>query len=123
MKSFLKIIAVILFVGTPLVIRQLSAQQPEQPPLKRTSQAVMIGPDDMLDIIAINLDKITKQWRVGASGDLNLPMFGQVHAAGKTVGELEAELTVLAGKYVREPHVSVHLVELHSQPVSVQGAV
>ncbi len=123
MKNFIKIAVGIVFAGIPFVAMQSWAQQPE-PLAKHSSQEVMIGPDDALDIIAIDLDKVSKQYRVGKSGDLNLPMpLGRIHAAGKTVGELEAELTPLAGKYVKEPHVSVHLVELRSQPVTVEGSV
>ena len=122
MKHLLRFAALIVLLGVLFLGRQVLAQQPE-PIGKHSGKVVMIGPDDTLDIVAVDFDKLTKQWRVGSSGDLNFPYIGRVHAAGKTVQELEEELTVRSGKYIKDPHVTVLLVEMRSQPVKVTGTV
>lgn len=121
MKHFIRFAVLIVLAGLPFAGWQIWAQQPE--PAKRSGKEIMIGPDDTLDIVAVDFDKITKQWRVGSSGDLNLPLIGHVHAAGKTLHELEEELTERSRKFIREPRVTVILVEMRSHPVSVTGTV
>jgi polysaccharide export outer membrane protein len=140
MKCFARIAFVVLFAGVPFIAHNVLAQDKplttenvpaqgaEQPPAtpittKHFAKDVLIGPGDRLNIIATNFEKITKEWTVGSSGDLNLPLIGVVHAAGKTIGELETELETRSAKYIKEPHVTVHLVELRSQPVNVTGSV
>ncbi|MDQ6706772.1 MAG: polysaccharide export protein, partial [Acidobacteriota bacterium] len=51
------------------------------------------------------------------------PLIGQVHAAGKTLDELQRELSDRLKVHVRDPEVTVGIAEYKSQPVSVVGAV
>lgn len=82
-----------------------------------------IGPDDTVTIVALNVEEISKPWRVGPSGELNLPMVGRVQAAGKTVDELQADIAKKLKTYVKEPQVTVFVSEYKSRPVTVTGAV
>jgi polysaccharide biosynthesis/export protein len=83
----------------------------------------MIGPDDTVTIVALNVEEISKPWRVGASGELNLPMVGRVAAAGKSVDQLETEIAGKLKTYVKNPQVTIFVSELKSSPVTVTGAV
>ncbi|MEO8592808.1 MAG: polysaccharide biosynthesis/export family protein [Candidatus Solibacter sp.] len=83
----------------------------------------LIGPDDTITLVALNLDEISKPFRVGSSGELSLPLVGRVMAAGKTVEALEAEISERLKQFVREPQVTVYVSEYRSQPVTVSGAV
>lgn len=121
MNRFFKIVVWTLLLATPLVV-DMRAQEIDQP-VKRSADDVMIGADDTLDIVAINCKEITGTWRVGTSGDLNLQMVGNIHAAGKTPKELEKEIAAKLQKYLHEPQVTIHLAELRSQPVTVSGYV
>ncbi len=85
--------------------------------------ASAVGPDDTITIVALNCEEISKAWRVGASGEINLPMVGRVRAAGKTVEQLEQELAIRLRPYVLEPEVTVYISESRSRPVTVTGAV
>lgn len=122
MKYFFKITVWAVFVAAPFAAQEMLAQEVEQP-VKRSADDVMIGPDDTLDIVAINCKEITGTWRVGTSGDLNLQMVGNVHAAGKTPKELETEISAKLKKFLHEPQVTIHVAELRSQPVTVSGYV
>jgi len=83
----------------------------------------VIGPDDTVTIVALNVEEISKPWRVGASGELNLPMVGRVTAAGKTVDQLESEIAARLKTYVKEPQVTIYVSDFKSHPVTVTGAV
>lgn len=122
MKHFLRIGLWTLLAAAPFAGHRMWAQETVEP-LRRSSGQVMIGPDDSLTIVAINCKEVSGTWRVGTSGDLSLPMAGDFHAAGKTVNEMEAEITQRLQKYIREPHVTIHLTELRSQPVTISGYV
>ncbi len=82
-----------------------------------------IGPDDTVTIMALNVDEISKAWRVGPSGELNLPMIGRFKAAGLTADQLEAEIASRLKKYVVDPQVTVFVSDFKSHPVTVSGAV
>ncbi len=83
-----------------------------------------LGPDDQIVIRALNVEEIdNKPVRIDNRGTINLPMIGKMQAAGLTTDQLEAEVTARLKKYVVEPDVSVSVVEMRSQPVSILGQV
>ncbi|HXI38628.1 MAG TPA: polysaccharide biosynthesis/export family protein [Bryobacteraceae bacterium] len=102
--------------------QQSQSPQPSQRP-DDVSQFVL-GPEDQIKIWALGVEEITdKPIRIDPSGDIDLPLVGRVHAAGLTVEQLKSALVAKLAKEVREPRVSIDIVEFGSQPVSVMGAV
>ena len=83
----------------------------------------VIGPDDTVTITALNVDEISKPWRVGADGDLTLPMLGRIPASGMSVEQLQAEITTRLKKFVKDPQVTIFVSDFRSHPVTVAGAV
>jgi polysaccharide export outer membrane protein len=84
----------------------------------------IIGIDDQVLIRIVDLRDIPdKPFRVDPSGSIDLPLLGPVHAADLTPGQLKEGLAAAAAKYILDPQISVNIVEYHSQPVSVIGAV
>ena len=84
----------------------------------------LLGPEDQIVIHALHAQEISeKPIRVDPVGDIRLPLIGQVHAAGLTLGQLQQELATRLKVHVQRPEVSVEIVEHKSQPVSVVGAV
>jgi polysaccharide biosynthesis/export protein len=94
-----------------------------QLPTATSTRNLMIGPDDGVAIVVADAEELSKTWRVTSAGDLNLPMVGQVHAAGLTPAQLESELTEKLKNFLRDPHVTVYVAEFRSQPVTVEGGV
>ena len=92
-------------------------------PVEESSRDTLIGVEDTVTIMALNAEELSRAWRVSSSGDLNLPMVGQLRAAGRSVGQVEAELFERMKKYFKDPQVSLYVSEYRSQPVSVVGAV
>jgi len=100
-----------------------AAQQPAQTAAQPDSGYVL-GPDDQIVIRAIDAPEISdKPMLIGANGNLTLPLIGRVKAGGLTVEQFEAELNTRLREYLRDPQVSVTVVESRSHPVSVFGAV
>jgi len=84
----------------------------------------LLGPDDQITIHALDAEELNdKPVRINTDGHVSLPFVGRVMASGLTVGQLEAEITASLKKYIKNPEVSVSVVEFRSQPVSIIGSV
>lgn len=84
-----------------------------------------IGATDQLNITVFQVEDLTfEKLPVDASGMLQLPLIGQVRAAGNTPSELGAEIARrLSERYMQNPQVSVTVAEAASQKITVDGAV
>ena len=85
-----------------------------------------IGVGDVLHIDVFDVPELTREVRVGDTGDVSLPLIpGRIHAAGLTTFEFEAKLEnlLVENGLVSHPQVSVFVKEQNSQPVSIVGAV
>jgi polysaccharide export outer membrane protein len=84
----------------------------------------LLGPDDLLEISAPEFtESSAKRSRVDGDGNADVPLVGRVHVAGLTVQQTEEKLDKLLRTYIRDPQVAVNVSEVHSEPVSVLGAV
>ena len=83
----------------------------------------VIGPNDALNIFVRAAEELTKTWRVGDDGQLNLPLIGTAQAAGKSVDEFERTLTTKLKEFIVDPEVTVSIVDERSAPVTIMGAV
>lgn len=84
-----------------------------------------LGTGDLLEISVFDIAELSKiKARVGAEGLITLPLAGTVSAGGKTAMELEETVkAALGSRYIRDPQVSVFVLEHHSHRISVLGAV
>ena len=101
-----------------------SLPPPDQNGMVMTQQAYRIGPLDKLDISVFQVPELTGSVEVDASGQISLPLIGQVAAGGKTTGELSQLIAQkLSAKYLQDPQVTVVVKEALSQKITVEGAV
>ena len=108
----------------PAVFTAANVPTPPPPPATTDSPSYLLGPEDLLTVRVFAADDIPdKPVQIDNDGTLTLPMIGPVHAAGLTVGQLQANLVTAYKKYFKDPQVSVQVNEFHSQPVSVAGNV
>ena len=94
---------------------------PALPPVP-TGQYIL-GPGDQVRIITFGAEQLTGQFKVGDSGDIALPLLGNVHAAGLTSQQLSQELTtglVRTGMF-KSPSVAVEVAAY--RPIFVLGEV
>jgi polysaccharide export outer membrane protein len=109
---------------------------PQDPPVAKAAQqqpdkfetevraVYLLGPEDSITIQVPDAEEIgDKPYRIGDNGCINVPLAGQVRAAGLTLEQLEAELVSRLKAYFKKPVVSLSVAEFRSQPVSVIGAV
>jgi polysaccharide export outer membrane protein len=83
-----------------------------------------IGPQDVLNISVFRVSELNKTVQVAEAGTVNLPLVGDIPAAGMTAKDLEQSLTkILGSKYLQNPQVTVFIQEYNSQRVTVEGAV
>jgi polysaccharide export outer membrane protein len=112
----------------------LSAQEPtviSRPPVSvepasTNLPAQRIGPDDLIGLSVYDSPEFTRTIRVGPDGTIRLPMLKQrIKADGLMPSELEKAVgDALTGEQLLvDPFVTVTVVEYHSRPISVVGAV
>src|SRR4030042_852297 len=89
----------------------------------KTMEDYLVGPEDLLEIEAYNVEECKRTIRVNSQGDIALPLVGVVEVNGKTTTEIEKEIAKKLEQYVQEPAVSVFVKEYRSQKISVVGAV
>jgi polysaccharide export outer membrane protein len=100
-------------------LTQQQTQHNEPPPSN-----YILGADDQITLFVADLEEISnKPMRIDMRGDLNIPLAGQVHAAGLTANKLQAEIEQRIKKYVKNPEVVVNITEFRSQPISILGEV
>lgn len=83
----------------------------------------VVGSGDVLTIHAFDLNDLNQRVRVDGAGTISLPLLNTVPVAGKTVAEVQNDLTKRLGEFMYNPHVSVFIEEYRSQQVAVVGAV
>ncbi len=108
----------------------LMAQPRPAPPLYELGGANLpaqkIGANDLVAVSVYDSPELTRTVRVSAEGLIRLPMLKErIQAAGRMPSELE---TAIADALIQEniliaPVVTVTMVEYHSRPINVAGAV
>ena len=86
---------------------------------------VRIGPGDDLDINVFGLPELSQHARVGNSGDVSLPLVGNLHLAGLSNDEAQLliEKRLADGHFVNNPQVSVYVKEYTAEGISLMGEV
>lgn len=88
------------------------------------SSEYRIGPQDQVQIDVFGADDFDGTFRVEEGGEITLPLVGSIEATNRTARELEGALADrLRETYMKNPHVTVQVVEVASHGVSVIGAV
>lgn len=86
--------------------------------------AYVLHSDDEITVRSLQVKEITdKTFRLDQNGEINAPLAGIVHLGGHTVREAENVLATAFRKYYFDPDIAISVAALHSEPVSVLGAV
>lgn len=79
---------------------------------------------DILDVSIYQVPDLNRTVQVDGAGMISLPLIGGVPAAGRTVREVEADVTRrLAARYLQSPQVSVFIRDAVGLRITVDGAV
>jgi polysaccharide export outer membrane protein len=103
----------------------VTASPPQKGNPAELGPTVRIGPGDELDISVFGLPELSDHSRVSDSGDVSLPLIGNVHLAGLSSSEAQAliERRLVDGHFVNSPHVSVYVREYTTEGISLMGEV
>jgi polysaccharide biosynthesis/export protein len=85
-----------------------------------------IGPDDLISVSVYDSPELTRTIRVNPEGLIRMPMLKEpIGAAGLLPSEIETVVgaALKDAQLIADPYVTVTVVEYHSHPVSVMGAV
>jgi polysaccharide biosynthesis/export protein len=112
-----------LCVGVFSLVFVTSAQVPEAG--GGVPSGYILGPGDQISVIVQDLpdEFANKTFRIDINGELSLPLIGRIQASGLTIARLEADSKSRLDHILKDPQVTVSLVNFGSEPVSVLGAV
>lgn len=116
----------IFYLSLLLFCVSLSSCQtaPARPAAERvgTSMPVSLSAGDVVKLIFPGNPELDQSQKIQTDGRINLPMIGQVQAAGRSVASLQAELS---GRYAPQLENTEVVVSLDSAviPVVISGAV
>jgi polysaccharide biosynthesis/export protein len=84
----------------------------------------MLGPGDLIELKVFEAPELATQARISSRGFITLPLLSDVEVGGLTARELEMKVEGLyRAKYIKDPHVSLFVVEHLSQKVTFVGQV
>ncbi len=114
------------FVGRPELTMVANTELPPPNPLEGTAgtRPSVLGPGDKIAVNVFGAADLSREVIVESSGAVALPLIGSIQAAGLSPDQLSQEIrSRLTGRYVRNPDVSVNMVEVVSQNFAVDGEV
>ncbi|WP_435105025.1 polysaccharide biosynthesis/export family protein [Arhodomonas sp. AD133] len=82
-----------------------------------------IGPEDVLEISVWKEEGLQKEVLVRPDGGISFPLAGDVDVAGKTIHEVQTEITERISEYIPDAVVTVSVQELSGYRVFVLGKV
>lgn len=98
--------------------------EPTRGDLTAGERASLIGPLDVINVEVFGVPELTRELQVDLGGQIAMPLIGQVDARGKTPAELSTQIaSLLRGRYVRNPNVTINVKSSVSQVVTVDGEV
>jgi len=111
---------------TPSIATPPPAAFPEQkttPPVN--SSTPVIGPGDDLEIAVYGAPDLSEHTRVGADGNISMPLIGYLRVAGLSSSEAATaiETQLHQDNVLNDPQVSVYVKEYGSSGISVVGEV
>jgi polysaccharide export outer membrane protein len=110
-------------------INQMTAAQPVDLQISQDvatpTAEYRIGVGDKLSVRVFQVADLSfEELVVDTSGNINLPLIGAVRGGGRTAGEMSTDIASrLAARYLRDPQVTVTIMEAASQKITVDGAV
>lgn len=103
--------------------RQAANQAPAATLAPSYRPEYVLGPNDQVLVRIPEEEQINERpFRIDSDGFLNLPVAGRIQSGGLTVQALEAEVTQRLRQYIRNPLVSITVVQYRSEPVFFVGA-
>jgi polysaccharide export outer membrane protein len=104
---------------SPMVDAQAAAAEVLPP----DQEKYLLGPEDALEVSVWKEPDMTKQLVVQPDGKIYYPLVGEIRAAGKTVKQLQEEISKRLEKFVTDASVTVILLKTQNYKFFVTGKV
>ncbi len=112
-----------VLAGVLLASACASTRPSERPKERPETGEYRIGREDVLEVVVWHEPELTRVVPVRPDGRISLPLAGEVEAAGKTPGELQAGLTRALEPYIHDTRVAVLVREINGAKAYVLGEV
>ena len=110
--------------GGPIPYATAPLAAPDVPRATLITSDYRINTGDKLAVTVYRVEDLTREYRVDLSGNLALPLIGNVAAIGRTTSEVRDEIARRLGeRYLRNPDVTVAVTESTNNNVTVEGGV
>ncbi len=112
-----------LLMGVTLGTQVVAAEDAEPVAGAVPGPEYRIAAEDVLQITVWKEEGLDKEVIVRPDGGLSFPLAGDVHAAGQTPKEVEAEIARRLARYIPDAVVTVSVKELKGMRIYVNGKV
>ena len=117
----------IWFLFFPLILSCSANKKPAEIVVKQREVSppppFVLGAGDEIRLNVWRYDNLNARILVDPSGNISLPLAGEIRVSGLTVSQLREEITIRLSKYYVDPKVDVVLVKPGSRNVYVLGEV
>jgi len=109
-----------VLMSVPVFVAPVLAQTPVSVP-----NEYRLGPGDVVRISVYQNPDLTLETRIGEAGIVSYPLLGSVRLGGSTVTQGEKAIAdgLRSGNFVRQPQVSILVVQVRGNQASVLGQV
>ncbi len=114
MKAKIILTVVVLIMGITFSICAEGDKGVPQDPL---------GPSDLIEISVLNHPNLNQRVNIRPDGRISYPLIGEVYVLGISPAEVTGIITQKLSKYIRNPIVSVNVLEYRSKKILVIGEV
>jgi len=84
----------------------------------------VLGATDVIEVHIEDAPELSKKFTIGSDGTIVMEYLKAIPAGGKTCQEVEKAIADgLRGRYLRDPHVTVTVLQSNSRSYYIQGAV
>ncbi len=98
--------------------------EPDAPSVTRLASDYRIAPLDKLSINVFQVDDLSGEYQVDLNGNIAMPLIGNIPAVDRTTQELQEELKVaLSEKYLRDPDITVGILEATGSNLTIEGSI
>jgi polysaccharide export outer membrane protein len=86
-------------------------------------KSYVIGPEDILRIAVWREVDLSGVKGVRPDGKITMPLIGDLQAAGLTPDRLTAQLKTALMEYIKQPDITVEVIQVNSKSYSITGGV
>ncbi|HVZ30862.1 MAG TPA: polysaccharide biosynthesis/export family protein [Polyangiaceae bacterium] len=88
-------------------------------------QDYTLGAGDTFEVTVYGEEDLSGKYRIAEDGTINFPLVGRIAVGGKPPGEIanSIQTALLEKNILRDPHVSVFMLEQTSKHVALAGSV